>query len=142
MKNVRTNIQNIIILAIIERRDMPFISCRYQLGMGFFVFLLSDYATTNFPKLLLLPCYKWEQSYYDFIIKVNFVFEKAAIRFWFDSFRRGAELIKGLRTKHIELQAQREEEILQRIKEKMDRIKNNQQKLQPTMTIPTTHFEG
>lgn len=60
----------------------------------------------------------------------------------FDSISRGAELIENLHVKQVELQAQREEEILQKIKQKTDRIKANQKKLQPTLTIPTTHFDG
>lgn len=60
----------------------------------------------------------------------------------FDSIFRGAELIENLHVKQVELQAQREEEILQKIKQKTDRIKANQKELQPTLTIPTTHFDG
>lgn len=55
---------------------------------------------------------------------------------------RGAELIEGLRRKQVRLQATREEEILQKIKKKMDRIKANQQKLQPALTAPKTHYQG
>lgn len=55
---------------------------------------------------------------------------------------RGAELIESLRKKQVKIQAQREEEILQKIKQKMDRIKANQQKLQPTMSTPKTHYQG
>lgn len=57
-------------------------------------------------------------------------------------FFRGAELIEGLRKKQVKIQAQREEEILQKIKQKMDRIKANQQKLQPALAAPKTHFQG
>lgn len=39
-------------------------------------------------------------------------------------------------------QIQLEEEILEEIKEKMDRIKDNQRKLLPTMTPPQNHREG
>lgn len=42
----------------------------------------------------------------------------------------------------MKLQAQREEEILQKIKQKMDRIKANQQKLQPAIVQPKTHYDG
>lgn len=42
----------------------------------------------------------------------------------------------------MKIQAQREEEILQKIKLKMDRIKANQQKLQPALTAPKQHFQG
>lgn len=55
---------------------------------------------------------------------------------------RGAELIESLRKKQVKLQAQREEEILQKIKQKMDRIKANQQKLQPALSTPKTHYQG
>lgn len=48
---------------------------------------------------------------------------------------RGAELIEGLRRKQVKLQNQREEEILLKIKLKMDRIKANQQKFQPSITV-------
>lgn len=54
----------------------------------------------------------------------------------------GAELIEGLRRKQVKLQAQREEEILFKIKKKMDRIKANQQKLQPSVMQPKTHYQG
>lgn len=54
----------------------------------------------------------------------------------------GAELIEGLRRKQVKIQAQREEEILQKIKQKMDRIKANQQKLQPALTAPKEHYPG
>lgn len=47
---------------------------------------------------------------------------------------RGAELIEGLRRKQVKLQIQQEEEILLKIKQKMDRIKANQQKFQPAIT--------
>lgn len=57
-------------------------------------------------------------------------------------FSRGAELIESLRKKQVKIQAQREEEILQKIKQKMDRIKANQQKLQPTLSAPKTHYQG
>lgn len=40
-------------------------------------------------------------------------------------------MIEGLRRKQVKLQIQREEEILLKIKQKMDRIKANQQKFQP-----------
>lgn len=40
-------------------------------------------------------------------------------------------MIEGLRRKQVKLQIQREEEILVKIKQKMDRIKANQQKFQP-----------
>ncbi|XP_031619369.1 piezo-type mechanosensitive ion channel component isoform X2 [Contarinia nasturtii] len=54
---------------------------------------------------------------------------------------RGAELIESLRKKQVKIQAQREEEILQKIKVKMDRIKANQQKMQPALTSPKTHYQ-
>lgn len=59
-----------------------------------------------------------------------------------DNTFRGAELIESLRKKQVKIQAQREEEILQKIKQKMDRIKANQQKLQPALTAPKTHYQG
>lgn len=55
---------------------------------------------------------------------------------------RGAELIEALRRKQFKLQATLETEILQKIKQKMDRIKANQQKLQPAILQPKTHFQG
>lgn len=55
---------------------------------------------------------------------------------------RGAELIESLRKKQVKIQAQREEEILQKIKQKMDRIKANQQKLQPAISSPKQHYQG
>lgn len=55
---------------------------------------------------------------------------------------RGAELIEELRRKEVKLQARREEDILQKIKLKMDRIKANQRKLQPAITHPKLHPEG
>lgn len=58
------------------------------------------------------------------------------------TFSRGAELIESLRKKQVKIQAQREEEILQKIKQKMDRIKANQQKLQPSMIGPKDHYDG
>lgn len=42
----------------------------------------------------------------------------------------------------MKIQAQREEEILQKIKQKMDRIKATQRKIQPAPTAPKTHFQG
>ena len=51
-------------------------------------------------------------------------------------------MIESLRKKQVKIQAQREEEILQKIKQKMDRIKANQQKLQPALTAPKTHYQG
>lgn len=51
-------------------------------------------------------------------------------------------MIESLRRKQVKIQAQREEEILQKIKQKMDRIKANQQKLQPAITSPKTHYQG
>lgn len=44
-------------------------------------------------------------------------------------------MIEGLRRKQVKLQIQREEEILLKIKQKMDRIKANQQKFQPAITV-------
>lgn len=44
-------------------------------------------------------------------------------------------MIEGLRRKQVKLQNQREEEILLKIKQKMDRIKANQQKFQPAIPI-------
>lgn len=46
---------------------------------------------------------------------------------------RGAELIEVLRQQQVKLQMKIEEEILLKIKQKMDRIKANQQKLQPSV---------
>lgn len=60
----------------------------------------------------------------------------------FNVLYRGAELIESLRRKQVKIQAQREEEILQKIKQKMDRIKANQQKLQPALTNPKQHYQG
>lgn len=51
-------------------------------------------------------------------------------------------MIESLRKKQVKIQAQREEEILQKIKQKMDRIKANQQKLQPALLAPKTHYQG
>lgn len=51
-------------------------------------------------------------------------------------------MIESLRKKQVKIQAQREEEILQKIKQKMDRIKANQQKLQPGTSTPKTHYQG
>lgn len=51
-------------------------------------------------------------------------------------------MIESLRRKQVKIQAQREEEILQKIKQKMDRIKANQQKLQPVISSPKTHYQG
>ncbi|XP_037048036.1 piezo-type mechanosensitive ion channel component isoform X2 [Bradysia coprophila] len=55
---------------------------------------------------------------------------------------RGAELIEGLRRKQVKLQIQREEEILLKIKQKMDRIKANQQKFQPAITVEGHELDG
>lgn len=44
-------------------------------------------------------------------------------------------MIESLRRKQVKLQNQREEEILLKIKQKMDRIKANQQKFQPAITV-------
>lgn len=51
-------------------------------------------------------------------------------------------MIESLRKKQVKIQAKREEEILQKIKQKMDRIKANQQKLQPAIASPKTHYQG
>lgn len=55
---------------------------------------------------------------------------------------RGAELIEALRRKEVKLQGLREASILQKIKQKMDRIKANQRKLLPAVVQPKTHHEG
>ncbi|KAJ6634483.1 Piezo-type mechanosensitive ion channel component 2, partial [Pseudolycoriella hygida] len=55
---------------------------------------------------------------------------------------RGAELIEGLRRKQVKLQIQREEEILLKIKQKMDRIKANQQKFQTSSAVDGHEMEA
>lgn len=47
----------------------------------------------------------------------------------------GAELIESLRRTQVKIQAKHEKEILEKIKQKMDRIKATQQKLQTTSVI-------
>lgn len=51
----------------------------------------------------------------------------------------GAELIESLRRTQVIIQAKHEKEILEKIKQKMDRIKATQQKLQPTSVM---HSQG
>ncbi|XP_058821886.1 piezo-type mechanosensitive ion channel component-like isoform X2 [Topomyia yanbarensis] len=52
---------------------------------------------------------------------------------------RGAELIEELRIKDVKLEIERESQILQKIKMKMDRIKATQQKILEPVHDPTTH---
>ncbi|XP_062548757.1 piezo-type mechanosensitive ion channel component isoform X4 [Armigeres subalbatus] len=52
---------------------------------------------------------------------------------------RGAELIEELRIKDVKLEAERESQILQKIKMKMDRIKATQQKILESVQEPSTH---
>ncbi|XP_050088800.1 piezo-type mechanosensitive ion channel component [Anopheles aquasalis] len=52
---------------------------------------------------------------------------------------RGAELIEELRTKESTLEAERERQILEKIKAKMDRIKATQQKILEAVQDPGTH---
>ncbi|XP_052564953.1 piezo-type mechanosensitive ion channel component isoform X13 [Culex pipiens pallens] len=52
---------------------------------------------------------------------------------------RGAELIEDLRIKDVKKEAERESQILQKIKMKMDRIKATQQKILEPVHDPTTH---
>ncbi|XP_067001205.2 piezo-type mechanosensitive ion channel component isoform X3 [Anabrus simplex] len=55
---------------------------------------------------------------------------------------RGAELIEELRQKQIAEQRDREHDILEKIKLKMERIKASQQKIQgPSFKEPTNHFQ-
>lgn len=56
---------------------------------------------------------------------------------------RGAELIEDLRERQMALKAEQEGKILEKIKQKMDRIKANQQKIQgPSYQDATNHFVG
>lgn len=56
---------------------------------------------------------------------------------------RGAELIEELRRKHVKEQQEKEKQILENIKTKMDRIKENQKKIQgPNYTDTDNHFIG
>ena len=56
---------------------------------------------------------------------------------------RGAELIEELSQKRIEEQQETEKKILEKIKNKMDRIKASQKKLQgPNYREPANHFQG
>lgn len=57
-------------------------------------------------------------------------------------FYRGAELIEELRIKDVKLEVERESQILQKIKMKMDRIKATQQKILEPVHEPTTHAKG
>ncbi|XP_055643566.1 piezo-type mechanosensitive ion channel component isoform X1 [Toxorhynchites rutilus septentrionalis] len=52
---------------------------------------------------------------------------------------RGAELIEELRIKDVKQEAERESQILQKIKMKMDRIKATQQKILEPVHEPTSH---
>uniref|UniRef100_A0A8D8C813 Piezo-type mechanosensitive ion channel component n=1 Tax=Culex pipiens TaxID=7175 RepID=A0A8D8C813_CULPI len=55
---------------------------------------------------------------------------------------RGAELIEDLRIKDVKKEAERESQILQKIKMKMDRIKATQQKILEPVHDPTTHAKA
>lgn len=56
---------------------------------------------------------------------------------------RGAELIEDLRQKQMNVRADEESKILEKIKLKMDRIKANQQRIQgPSYQDATSHFVG
>ncbi|XP_058124616.1 piezo-type mechanosensitive ion channel component isoform X1 [Anopheles coustani] len=55
---------------------------------------------------------------------------------------RGAELIEELRIKESTLEAERERQILEKIKAKMDRIKATQQKILEAVQDPATHAIG
>lgn len=56
---------------------------------------------------------------------------------------RGAELIEDLRDRQMSLKADEEGKILEKIKQKMDRIKANQQKIQgPSYQDASSHFVG
>lgn len=55
---------------------------------------------------------------------------------------RGAELIEELRVKESTLEAERERQILEKIKAKMDRIKATQQKILEAVQDPGTHGIG
>ncbi|KFB42311.1 AGAP009276-PA-like protein [Anopheles sinensis] len=55
---------------------------------------------------------------------------------------RGAELIEELRIKESALEAERERQILEKIKAKMDRIKATQQKILEAVQDPATHAIG
>lgn len=83
----------------------------------------------------------WHQGIFNRHSKLP-IFLQISINYPNAIFHRGAELIESLRRKQVKIQAQREEEILQKIKQKMDRIKANQQKLQPALAAPKTHYQG
>ncbi|XP_065091959.1 piezo-type mechanosensitive ion channel component isoform X4 [Ochlerotatus camptorhynchus] len=55
---------------------------------------------------------------------------------------RGAELIEDLRRKDVTMEAERESQILLKIKMKMDRIKATQQKILEPVHEPMTHAKG
>ncbi|GJQ85619.1 hypothetical protein Trydic_g20169 [Trypoxylus dichotomus] len=55
---------------------------------------------------------------------------------------RGAELIEQLRQKRMHEQDEQERRILEKIKNKMDRIKATQQKMQGPYTTTTNHYVG
>ncbi|XP_052864339.1 piezo-type mechanosensitive ion channel component [Anopheles cruzii] len=55
---------------------------------------------------------------------------------------RGAELIEELRIKESTLEAERERQILEKIKAKMDRIKATQQRILESVQDPATHAIG
>ena len=57
-------------------------------------------------------------------------------------FSRGAELIEELRIKESAQEAERERQILEKIKAKMDRIKATQQKILEAVQDPATHAIG
>lgn len=63
--------------------------------------------------------------------------------FGFSLLLRGAELIEELRQKQIMEQMERENQILENIKFKMERIKASQMKVQgPSYHEPSSHFTG
>lgn len=53
---------------------------------------------------------------------------------------RGAEIIEHLRQKQIEKRQEYEEEVLHKIKHKMEKIRATQQKMRPSEK--PTHFDG
>lgn len=54
---------------------------------------------------------------------------------------RGAEIIERLRQKQIEKRQEQEEEVLRKIKRKMEKIRATQQKMLRPLEKPT-HFDG
>ena len=57
-------------------------------------------------------------------------------------FFRGAELIEELRLKRMQQQVEKENEIIYKIKQKMDRIKATQQKITELELEPKIHAAG